>query len=871
MGNGPLDDPRLRAIEERLNSARFDDAQRLLSALSERDSLLPGASYLTTRLLYQRGRLDLDAVVQRLRDVLEQAREFPEASALLLAVEDRRHSARVAPLSDNPTLVDPREPESWKGSAAPEIPRAPTLPQDVGLHFSLESPKLPALDLGSLSPPEVDLALGNTAPAPKFQRQLPDRPPARDTLQELISIGHFPDPDLLGSPLTAPPLSAPPSSGPASSRRTGTPPSSNSAWRKQGELLSGDTVPPSSTRTERPVPADFELGPRNDPSASLEFPTVRAPDPSFSQSQAPSRPPERVAAIRSVLPATPEEAEAPTGLGVAALLDDGEPARALALLDRWGSPLTPELVILKARALAATGRRPAALDELDRVAQAPLIEPELRASAARLMLEVNELTRALAQAERAYEDDPGCVMVRLTLAWALVRAARRSNDDALYRRAESLLSALRPRATPMPALVHGLRACVMAVLGDPERAITTAQLSVGLDPRSTEALVALSLASARLSRRGDAERAWLRLREIDRVEAESLSSSLEAADIDIASLAPSSRRLLQARAAEIWDPVETALTTGRREAAIGSIERLSAGHVRAPGQLTSPDDFTLMANEAARFFTSAPVFRHFAPFDLSLSSTSRLEAALSILYGSGARVSPLAAHTPIVLLIGSYLGECVRHAFGGRWRGTPLTLERAAVEARGHEYVPFERVEQRLKQGRSIRLDTEVISHPAAEPNAERVANDLVPPTPWDPREWPEPYTLPDLARALRASVVALYTAELCGGPLDGSVASVATLDHYISLLAPATAPPDGPSGWARRVAALAGGYLVEVLCDNVDAAYVPNEAVVGPLAYEVVLSDSTATHPVLHAYERLSGKRMTPLADYVSRLTRRR
>jgi hypothetical protein len=221
--------------------------------------------------------------------------------------------------------------------------------------------------------------------------------------------------------------------------------------------------------------------------------------------------------------------------------------------------------------------------------------------------------------------------------------------------------------------------------------------------------------------------------------------------------------------------------------------------------------------------------------------------------------------------MGSYLGECVRLAFDGRWRGAPTALERAAIEARGHEYLPFERVEQRLKQGRSIHIDTEAVTHPAAEPNAGRVSIDLAPPAPWDPRDWPEPYALPDFARALRASVVALYTAELCGGPLDGSVASVATLDHYISLLAPATAPPDGPSAWARRAAALAGGYLIEVLCDNLDASYVPNEAVVGPLAYEVVLADNTATHPVLHAYERLSGKRMTPLADYIARLTRRR
>ena len=60
----------------------------------------------------------------------------------------------------------------------------------------------------------------------------------------------------------------------------------------------------------------------------------------------------------------------------------------------------------------------------------------------------------------------------------------------------------------------------------------------------------------------------------------------------------------------------------------------------------------------------APVFRHFAPYDLSIASTSRLEAGLSVLYGAAARTSTVTSRHPLVLFIGSYLGECVRQAFG---------------------------------------------------------------------------------------------------------------------------------------------------------------------------------------------------------------
>src|SRR5687768_4750161 len=88
MSAGPLNDPRLKIIEECLDGARFEEAQYRLSELSSRASLGPGVVYLTTRLLYQRGRLDGVGVADRLRDVVRECDAFPEASAMLAAAEN---------------------------------------------------------------------------------------------------------------------------------------------------------------------------------------------------------------------------------------------------------------------------------------------------------------------------------------------------------------------------------------------------------------------------------------------------------------------------------------------------------------------------------------------------------------------------------------------------------------------------------------------------------------------------------------------------------------------------------------------------------------------------------------------------------------
>ena len=66
MGKGPLEDPRLREIEAKLNQAQFDEAQHLLAALTNRQGIEAATAYFSTRLLYQRGRIDNAGMVERL-------------------------------------------------------------------------------------------------------------------------------------------------------------------------------------------------------------------------------------------------------------------------------------------------------------------------------------------------------------------------------------------------------------------------------------------------------------------------------------------------------------------------------------------------------------------------------------------------------------------------------------------------------------------------------------------------------------------------------------------------------------------------------------------------------------------------------------
>ncbi len=177
MPAGPLDDPRLREVEVCLTEARFDEAQRKLVGLGNVQDLGPGVAYLTTRLLAQRGRLDAAAVAERLRDVLAEAPDFPEARELLMALGrgkaldgfTRAPTVSVGPASvpiPPPISIQPPEsaypppPGSFQTRRAPrpstlETPRVPGPPPGY--------PSARGHGLGTLDPPRSELP---TDPAP---------------------------------------------------------------------------------------------------------------------------------------------------------------------------------------------------------------------------------------------------------------------------------------------------------------------------------------------------------------------------------------------------------------------------------------------------------------------------------------------------------------------------------------------------------------------------------------------------------------------------------------------------------------------------------------------------------------------------------
>src|SRR5262245_7579454 len=85
---GPLDHPGLRLIEEQINRGELPRAQQHLAALGDSAALRHGTSFLATRLLFERGRLEPHEVAERLRDLLKLAAPFPEAEAMLKAAEE---------------------------------------------------------------------------------------------------------------------------------------------------------------------------------------------------------------------------------------------------------------------------------------------------------------------------------------------------------------------------------------------------------------------------------------------------------------------------------------------------------------------------------------------------------------------------------------------------------------------------------------------------------------------------------------------------------------------------------------------------------------------------------------------------------------
>jgi hypothetical protein len=313
--------------------------------------------------------------------------------------------------------------------------------------------------------------------------------------------------------------------------------------------------------------------------------------------------------------------------------------------------------------------------------------------------------------------------------------------------------------------------------------------------------------------------------------------------LELADLPPSSRR--------VTEPIEAELLAGRAEAALAALEKLAASRLDTllAREVPRLDD---VADHAAEFLTTAAVTSHFGPYDVSLESLERLDAALA-LFTQRPIDTPRYA---LSVLLTAYVGECVRAAGGGRWDGRLAEPDNAKVERRsGQPYIPWQLVQLALTRGGSLRADAGPRPHPAAEPCEPRHRPSLVPPSPWDPEPWPPLSSLPELGRNLPGSVIGCWAARVLHVPLDRSLASAKAIDRYVSLLAPHRLDPPLAPTVARRPAALAGAYLGELLCLHAAGRWAENDlASSGPLRFEVVMPDGSAAYPVFWAHERLRG-----------------
>jgi tetratricopeptide (TPR) repeat protein len=818
----PLHHPLHAEIEARLNAGSFEEAQRLLAQLGVGREHVHATTYFATRILYQRGKLDLPGVIARLSELLRQCPDFPEAEAMLDAA--KRGTLQPEPKGFNQATLPPPAVAPKAEAPEPEDSDRPTHPGVApssipGIIPRLETPKAPGIPRAPLVP--------------------------RFTPRELPLPSYAPTLDLELSPPHVAPLGQQPPSNPQNDTVSAPPPSST-----------------SNARIDEPPPIAIELGQHEGFSAPL---LERTTAPSPGAPQAPVD-------------------EPPSVFAIATWLSERDFERALQAIERLGAESSPELSLLEVRALVGLGRKAAARRSIERLCRAPLLEPDLRSAVARLLIELGDLARAEAQARQAYAEDPAANLARLTVAWAVARGEAWLPTPRAAVELSDLLAGFEPNECSLPALGYALSALTL-LASSPEAARQAVDAALMLEPDCSDALAIGALVAHRQRRSSDARRLQQLLAGVDHYAAQELAATLATLDAQVTrreqpkvadprtrarAPSPPPRELdltspSSTAGASPWDDKEQRLTQGDGKAALFEFEQGLARVLEKLPARAGPAELSWAATETARYLTQTPISRHFAPYDFSLFSIERLDVALGLLYRGG--VGPRTElRTRALLGLGAYSGECLRQAYAGEWVGASVDLLRMHIEGQGLCFSPFRDMNARLQSAEPLQLGDAPVHHPGAEPLGQRVALDVAPPCPWDPAPWPTPEQLARIGSWLRDSPIGLY----CAGvevPLDLSFASLRSIDRYVTLLAPALAPPDPEAPWLRRSALLVGAYLGEVLRLTRGGNWEPWRGEPRPEAYRVTLPGGVTALPVAAAFERLAGRRLEQPSDYARRI----
>lgn len=752
--SSPLQHPDLRAIEKSLDDGNTAEAAALLGSWAHAGEHADAIYFLTTRLLFQRGRIDSHGAADRLGALLERVAEFPEAEEWLHELEARTERTERSSLgsaardaSTLPTQPPPRDPSTL-----------PTQPPPRHGHPQSFPP--------AATPPPPSAA-------PSIPRSIDETHPYFDeaTLDDDVTPAESlrPGPTSLEDDA--------PSSHPPFGADNSEPPTSPDARRDLG------SEPPPRPGMRSELPDDRPTRPSHMP-----FDHLRAKEQLSSEAgryRGPSPSPSEAVGRRSRSPRS-RASVAPQGLeqrirDAFQRIVQGRPHEAFALLSEEPAP--------------------------------PDLRPAARAALARALLEIGQAERAAAEATLALEQAPDSAEARLAFVWSAVRHARQRDDAWSLERASRTLKDLRQNTGPGGALLDALGACIEARVGLPAVALRLAQQAVRVDPDSIDALAALAEAAALCGEERRAEAALERLYVLSESAAEQLAPRLRR--LGIGEHGPTS-------SASVWLPLEHTLSSGAREVALEGIEALADEELaRLPAR--GLGGVSENAGAVARFFTVAPVFRHFGPFDGSLASLERLEVALDLLYGGGPRALEVrGASGALWQLSGQYLGETLRSCCEGIWQ-PGSDLERARLAVLGVEVQPFQIVRHRIAHGRHATLRHALEAVVALAPplaRRSRSSLELAPTPPWADRAFPQPEELPRLGRALCHSVVAVYALEQARVTLDRTSKSLTALDRYLQLVAPGDAPLDAESGWARWLSVFVGAYLGEVLCKELGGAW---------------------------------------------------
>lgn len=823
-----MDHPQLRTIEALLDAGNVDDAQLLLADLGDPSELRHATTYLAVRLLYQRGKLSNQDVAERLTDLLSGVHEFPEATAMLRAAETGTLSPSYKPSSasesEAPAQAVSGSTVPPKGSTAP--PRAPSSapPADFALEPSTFSSPPAVLPSHTPTRPGLDLDIPK-APA------IPNVAPRSSALPTGAAQANGPKRT---------------SQAPSPARAVSSPPARKPDFSEGLDLDLVPPEPPTGYYSSRPP----------------EVERVRSAHPARTRSQPETRG-RRPSSVRARPRVSADET--PTLFSVLGLLDDQRFEEALEALERAPTASSPEFVLMRARALLGLNRRDEAVRALRRLCEAPLLEPELRAGCARLLIVADELEMAYQQAQAAYEVDASSPVVRLALAWVAVRMARREEGTERLRLAQTLLETIDVDHGPTPALALGLKACVELDQGEEERALRSARRALDMDANCVDALAALALGSTRVGKRAEAEDAWRRLLRLSSEEAHAVRPLLDRVGTPIdavrASLAPASSEPTSRR---VWDPLESALVNGEPSALQQHWAALCQAEL-AKLPRASSDQLGWLAERAANLLTRAPGFTHFAPYDYSLWSLLRLQVAIALVYGNH-QPDDEQDETSSALVLGAYLGETVRLAHDGYWNGRVDNPETAYVVTKLGDLTPLALLHAHLTSGKKLVLDDYLDlgeAHRGSLPWSRHKRNTSLVPCPWAPMERPEVKHLSPIGRAIGRSMLSLYCDRFADGPLDYTTETLDALESYLALVSPPHSPVDEASPALGRVATLVGCYLGEVLRSLAGGEWVLHGP--DPQGY-AFCSGSVSVAPIEYVMRRLKGEHALTLAGFVER-----